>query len=34
MIEIFLDDGRYVLSHVVFGLDQTLEGDFTVWTTA
>lgn len=34
LIEIFLDDGRYVLSHVVFGLDQTLEGDFTVWTTA
>lgn len=34
LIEIFLDDGRYVLSHIVFGLDETLEGDFEVSTTA
>lgn len=34
LVEIFLDGGRYVLSHVVFGLDGTLEGDFDTVTTA
>ena len=33
LVEIFLDSGRYVLSHVVFGLDGTLEGDFNTVTT-
>ena len=28
LIEVFVDDGRYVISHVVYGLDQTLEGSF------
>ncbi|MEE0801935.1 MAG: glycoside hydrolase family 32 protein [Gemmiger sp.] len=34
LIEIFLDDGRYTLSHVVFGLDNTLDGTFDAVTTA
>lgn len=33
LIEIFINEGRYVLSHVVFGLDRTLEGDFDQLTT-
>lgn len=33
IIEIFVEDGRYVLSQVVLGLDQTLEGDFDAVTT-
>lgn len=33
LIEIFIDGGRYVLSHIVFGLDQTLEGDFSALHT-
>ena len=33
LVEIFLDGGRYVLSHVLFGLDGTLEGDFNTVTT-
>ena len=33
LIEIFIDDGRYVLSQVVLDLNRTLEGDFEQLTT-
>ena len=34
LIEIFVDGGRYVLSHIVYGLDGTLDGDWQATTTA
>lgn len=34
LIEIFVNEGRYVLSQIVYGLGQTLEGNFDALSTA
>ena len=33
LIELFIDEGRFVLSQIVYGLNQTLEGDFDALCT-